>query len=137
MSEGLVHFCPHRLLRYWFSPLSSQNLTAVIHSMQVCLRVYSVFAGCSSTTRPHFPKFSHTTLLLRSPLWLPIAARVTLKTLMLAYKAKNGSAPPYIKAFITPHTVPHFLQALRYKEDILIQNFNTIYSYFKIHEGSI
>ncbi|KAF7704303.1 hypothetical protein HF521_021375 [Silurus meridionalis] len=34
------------------------------------------------------PKFSHTTPLLRSLHWLPVAARIRFKTLMLAYKAK-------------------------------------------------
>ncbi|KAI5625342.1 C-C motif chemokine 3-like [Silurus asotus] len=34
------------------------------------------------------PKFSHTTPLLRSLYWVPKAARIRFKTLMLAYKAK-------------------------------------------------
>ncbi|KAK3568177.1 hypothetical protein QTP86_034106 [Hemibagrus guttatus] len=42
-------------------------------------------------------KFSHTTPLLRSLHWLPVAARIRFKTLMLAYKAKNGPAPSYLK----------------------------------------
>ncbi|KAK3554541.1 hypothetical protein QTP70_025392 [Hemibagrus guttatus] len=41
----------------------------------------------------NLPKFSHTTPLLRSLHWLPVAARIRFKTLMLAYKAKNGPAP--------------------------------------------
>ncbi|KAI4903480.1 hypothetical protein NFI96_006179 [Prochilodus magdalenae] len=39
-------------------------------------------------------KFTHVTPLLRSLHWLPVVARIRFKTLMLAYKAKNGPAPP-------------------------------------------
>ncbi|KAK3517451.1 hypothetical protein QTP70_011638 [Hemibagrus guttatus] len=59
----------------------------------------------------NLPKFSHTTPLLRSLYWLPLAARIRLKTLMLAYKAKNGLAPSYLKALITPHTAPRSLRS--------------------------
>ncbi|KAI5091455.1 C-type mannose receptor 2 isoform X2 [Silurus meridionalis] len=40
----------------------------------------------------NLPKFSHTTPLLRSLHWLPVAAHIRFKTLMIAYKAKNGPA---------------------------------------------
>ena len=43
------------------------------------------------------PKFSHTTPLLRSLHWLPVAARIRFKTLVLAYHAVNGSGPVYIQ----------------------------------------
>ncbi|KAK3539398.1 hypothetical protein QTP70_006301 [Hemibagrus guttatus] len=59
----------------------------------------------------NLPKFSHTTPLLRSLHWLPVAARIRFKTLMLAYKAKNGPAPSYLKALVTPHTAPHSLRS--------------------------
>ncbi|KAI4890599.1 hypothetical protein NFI96_003747 [Prochilodus magdalenae] len=42
----------------------------------------------------NLPKFTHVTPLLRSLHWLPVVARIRFKTLMLAYKAKNGPAPP-------------------------------------------
>ncbi|KAK3546610.1 hypothetical protein QTP70_030645, partial [Hemibagrus guttatus] len=56
----------------------------------------------------NLPKFSHTTPLLRSLHWLPVAACIRFKTLMLAYKAKNG--PSYLKALITPRTAPRSLR---------------------------
>ena len=59
----------------------------------------------------NLPKFSHTTPLLRSLHWLPVAARIRFKTLMLAYKAKNGPAPSYLKALITPRSAPRSLRA--------------------------
>ncbi|KAK3563348.1 hypothetical protein QTP86_021827, partial [Hemibagrus guttatus] len=39
------------------------------------------------------------------------AARIRFKTLMLAYKAKNGPAPSYLKALITPRTAPRSLRS--------------------------
>ncbi|KAK3532388.1 hypothetical protein QTP86_016704 [Hemibagrus guttatus] len=59
----------------------------------------------------NLPKFSHTTPLLRSLHWLPVAARIRFKTLMLAYKAKNGPAPSYLKALVTPCTAPCSLRS--------------------------
>ncbi|KAI4901531.1 hypothetical protein NFI96_009958 [Prochilodus magdalenae] len=41
-------------------------------------------------------QFTHITSLLRSLHWLPVAARFRFKTLMLAYKAKTGPAPPFL-----------------------------------------
>ncbi|KAK3549054.1 hypothetical protein QTP70_029515, partial [Hemibagrus guttatus] len=59
----------------------------------------------------NLPKFSHTTPLLRSLHWLPVAARIRFKTLMLAYKAKNGPVPSYLKALVTPRTAPLSLRS--------------------------
>uniref|UniRef100_A0AAY4ENN7 Reverse transcriptase domain-containing protein n=1 Tax=Denticeps clupeoides TaxID=299321 RepID=A0AAY4ENN7_9TELE len=59
----------------------------------------------------NLPKFSHTTPLLRSLHWLPVAARIRFKILMLAYKAKHGAAPSYLTALITPRTAPRLLRA--------------------------
>ncbi|KAK3536724.1 hypothetical protein QTP86_022453, partial [Hemibagrus guttatus] len=59
----------------------------------------------------NLPKFSHTTPLLRSLHWLPVAARIRFKTLMLAYKAKNGPAPSHLKALVTPHTEPRSVRS--------------------------
>ncbi|KAK3513801.1 hypothetical protein QTP70_028874 [Hemibagrus guttatus] len=56
-------------------------------------------------------QFSHTTPLLRSLHWLPVAARIRFKTLMLAYKAKNGPVPSYLKALVTSRTAPRLLRS--------------------------
>ncbi|KAI4901480.1 hypothetical protein NFI96_000627 [Prochilodus magdalenae] len=57
------------------------------------------------------PKFTHVTPLLRSLHWLPVVARIGFKTLMLAYKAKNGPAPPYLMAMVKSRAVPRALRA--------------------------
>ncbi|XP_072530520.1 uncharacterized protein, partial [Salminus brasiliensis] len=57
------------------------------------------------------PKFNHVTPLLRSLHWLPVAARIRFKTLTLAYKAKNGPAPPYLMAMVKSRSAPRALRA--------------------------
>ncbi|XP_076002990.1 uncharacterized protein LOC142996006 [Genypterus blacodes] len=52
----------------------------------------------------NLPKFSHTTCLLRSLHWLPVAARIQFKTLVLAYRAVKGTAPSYFQAMVKPYT---------------------------------
>ncbi|XP_075313226.1 uncharacterized protein LOC142373735 [Odontesthes bonariensis] len=52
----------------------------------------------------NLPKFSHTTPLLRSLHWLPVAARIQFKTLVLAYRAVEGTAHSYLKAMVKHYT---------------------------------
>ena len=52
----------------------------------------------------NLPKFSHTTPLLRSLHWLPVAARIQFKTLVLAYRAVIGTAPSYLQVLVKPYT---------------------------------
>ncbi|KAI5610316.1 hypothetical protein C0J50_5139, partial [Silurus asotus] len=56
-------------------------------------------------------KFSHTTPLLRSLHWLPVAAGIRFKTLMLAYKAKSRPAQSYLRELITSRTAPCCLRS--------------------------
>ena len=42
-------------------------------------------------------RFSHVTLFLRDLHWLPVAARIRFKMMVLAFKAVNGTAPFYSK----------------------------------------
>ncbi|KAI4880956.1 hypothetical protein NFI96_001124 [Prochilodus magdalenae] len=57
------------------------------------------------------PKFTHVTPLLRSLHRLPVAARIRFKTLMFAYKAKIGPAPPYLMEMVKSRAVPRALRA--------------------------
>ncbi|KAI4900370.1 hypothetical protein NFI96_001985 [Prochilodus magdalenae] len=59
----------------------------------------------------NLPKFTHVTSLLRYLHWLPVVARIRFKTLILAYKAKNGPAPPYLTAMVKSRAVPRALRA--------------------------
>ncbi|KAJ8387637.1 hypothetical protein AAFF_G00151870 [Aldrovandia affinis] len=56
-------------------------------------------------------KFAHVTPLLSSLHWLPIAARSRFKSLVLAFQAARGTAPPYPQSLITPYTPPRPLRS--------------------------
>ncbi len=47
------------------------------------------------------PKRAHVTPLFVSLHWLPVAARIQFKTLMLAYRTTTGSAPSYFHSLMT------------------------------------
>ncbi|KAI4889107.1 hypothetical protein NFI96_007180, partial [Prochilodus magdalenae] len=59
----------------------------------------------------NLPKFNHITPLLRSLHWHPVAAHIRFKTLMLAYKAKNGPAPPNLMTMDKSQSVTRALRA--------------------------
>ncbi len=46
------------------------------------------------------PKRAHVTPLFISLHWLPVAARIKYKTLMLAYRTTTGSAPAYFHSLL-------------------------------------
>ncbi|MGH0146706.1 UNVERIFIED_CONTAM: hypothetical protein FKN15_056778 [Acipenser sinensis] len=78
----------------------------------------SLLAGLpASATRPlqliyaarlvfSLPCFSHITPLLRSLHWFPITARIQFKTLVLAYRCLDQTAPSYLQTLISPYTRP-------------------------------
>ncbi|XP_030640854.1 uncharacterized protein LOC115821223, partial [Chanos chanos] len=59
----------------------------------------------------NLPKHSHVTPLLTALHWLPVAARIQFKTLVLAYQATRGSAPSYLQSLITPYTTTRTLRS--------------------------
>uniref|UniRef100_A0A674EDB2 Reverse transcriptase domain-containing protein n=1 Tax=Salmo trutta TaxID=8032 RepID=A0A674EDB2_SALTR len=59
----------------------------------------------------NLPKISHVTPLLRSLHWLPVEARICYKTMVLAYGAVRGTAPPYLQALIRPYTQTRALRS--------------------------
>ena len=58
----------------------------------------------------NLPKFSHVTPLLHDYHWFPDAAHIGFKTMGLAFKPVNGTAPIYLQTLIRPHAPA---QALR------------------------
>ena len=50
----------------------------------------------------NFPKFSHSNLLCDLH-WLPLAARISFKMVVLALKDANGTAPIYLQTLVRPH----------------------------------
>ncbi len=57
------------------------------------------------------PKRAHVTPLFISLHWLPVAARIQFKTLMLAYKTTTGSAPTYFHLLLRIYTPSRSLRS--------------------------
>ena len=51
----------------------------------------------------NLPSFSHVTPFLRYLHWLPVAAHIGFKTMALAVKAINSTAPVYLQTLVRPH----------------------------------
>ena len=56
------------------------------------------------------PKRAHVTPLLIDLHWLPVAARIKFKSLMLAYRVLDGSAPTYLNALVRANVTPRKLR---------------------------
>ncbi len=67
----------------------------------------------SNTIRLVFnePKRAHVTPLFVSLHWLPVAARIQFKTLMLAYRTTTGSAPTYFHSLLQIYTPSRSLRS--------------------------
>src|SRR4029434_213743 len=57
------------------------------------------------------PKRPHVTPLLIELHWLPVAARIKFKSLMLAYRVLTGSAPTYLNALVRANVTPRTLRS--------------------------
>src|SRR4029434_3666764 len=57
------------------------------------------------------PKRAHVTPLLTELHWLPVAARITFKSLMLVYRVIAGSAPTYLNALLRANLTPRMLRS--------------------------
>ena len=51
-------------------------------------------------------KRAHVTPILIELHWLPVAARIKFKSLMLAYRVIAGSAPIYLNALVRANVTP-------------------------------
>src|SRR4029434_4629649 len=57
------------------------------------------------------PKRAHVTPLLIDLHWLPVAARIKFKSLMLAYRVLAGSAPNYLNALVRANVTSRTLRS--------------------------
>ena len=69
---------------------------------------YPEYAPCLGF---NLPKFSHLTSLLCDLYWFPVAARIRFKTMVLAFKAIDRTAPTYLKTLVRPHAPAPALQS--------------------------
>uniref|UniRef100_A0AAY4AM17 Reverse transcriptase domain-containing protein n=2 Tax=Denticeps clupeoides TaxID=299321 RepID=A0AAY4AM17_9TELE len=107
--------------------LSQQATQLLVQAMVISKLDYcnSLLAGASAVTiKPlqmvqnmaarlifNQPKYTHVTPLLTSLHWLPVAARIEFKSLMLAYRAVNGTAPAYINTLLPRYTPTRSLRS--------------------------
>ncbi|KAK0150129.1 hypothetical protein N1851_009106 [Merluccius polli] len=68
-----------------------------------CLHIKPLQRIQNATVRLMFnlPKFSHVTPLFHDLHWLPVVACIRFKTMVLVYKAVNGTALTYLQAMLT------------------------------------
>src|SRR4029434_2924013 len=57
------------------------------------------------------PKRAHITPLLIELHWLPVAACIKFKSLMLTYRVLAGSAPTYLNALVRANVTPRTLRS--------------------------
>ncbi len=96
------------LLFSWAS-LASLSISISLKRASASLRAAQINTGepfhkCTDNT---FQK-AHVTPLFISLHWLPVAARIKFKTLMLAYRTTTGSAPPYFHSLrVNPNSLSY------------------------------
>ena len=61
---------------------------------------------------------AHITPVLQQLHWLPVCKRIDFKTLMIVFKAKNGSGPSYLREIIQPYVPTRNLRSS--SQDLLI-----------------
>ena len=59
----------------------------------------------------NLPKFSHVTPLFQDLHWLPVVACIKFKTMVLAYKAVDGTGPAFLQALVKSHTPARFVHS--------------------------
>ncbi|XP_076845901.1 uncharacterized protein LOC143491083 isoform X4 [Brachyhypopomus gauderio] len=115
--------CNIRRIRPFLSQEATQVLvqSLVISKLDYCnsllaglplrvIRPLQLIQNAAARLVFNLPKFSHVSPMLHSLHWLPVAARIRYKTLMLAYKAKNGLAPPYMMSMVKSQSVQRTLR---------------------------
>jgi hypothetical protein len=77
----------------------------------LCLQTLQLIQNDTAFLVFNLTKFSHiiSYQVLPYPLpctfhWLPVEAHIIFKTLLIAYKAAKGTAPPYLQGIVKPYT---------------------------------
>ncbi len=101
-----------RTIRPFLTQHAAQLLVLVISRLDYCNALLAGLSSCTikplqmiqnAAVRLVFsePKRAHVTPLFVSLYWLPVAARLKFRTLMLAYRTATGSAPTYFHSLMT------------------------------------
>ena len=75
------------------------------------------------------PKRAHVTPLLIELHWLPVGARINFKSLMLAYRVIDGSAPTCLNALVKANVIPRMLHSSNERRLALCKFGNPDYSH--------
>ncbi len=113
-----------RNIRPFLTQLAAQLLiqALVLSRLDYCNALLAGLPSCTikplqmiqnATARLVFskPKRAHITPLFVSLHWLPVAARIKFKTLMLSYRTATGSAPSYFHSLMTIYIPPRSLRS--------------------------
>ncbi len=86
-------------LDYW---QCSSGWSSIKHNQNL----YKMIQNAAARLVFNEPKITHVTPLFISLHWLPVAARIKFKTLMLAYRTTTGSAPSYFHSLLRIYIPP-------------------------------
>src|SRR4029434_3431955 len=83
---------------------------ALLTGLRACVvKPLQMFQNAAARLVFNQPKRAHVTPLLIELHWLPVAARI--KSLMLAYRVLDGSAPTYLNALVRANVTPRMLRS--------------------------
>ncbi len=98
-SGASLHSTLHNFLS---RPLSFLDCNALLAGLPSCtIKPLQMIQNAAAWLVFSEPKRAHVTPLFVSLHWLPVAARIKFKTLMLAYRTATGSAPAYFHSLMT------------------------------------
>jgi len=94
----------------------------------MCNQTSTNDSECCSTARLVFnePKRTHITPLFISLHWLPVAANIKFKSLMLAYRSITGSAPAYFHSLLRVSIPSRSLWSVNERRLVVLSQRDTI-----------
>ncbi len=96
-------YCPPLLLNEMYAharPLSFLDWRNLAGLPSCTIKLLQMIQNAATRLVCSEPKRAHVTPLFISLHWLPVAARIKFKTLMLAYRTTTGSAPAYFHSLL-------------------------------------
>ena len=103
---------PHQLLVQTLVSSRLDYCNALLTGLPACVvKPLQMIQNAAARLVFNQPKRAHVTPLLTELHWLPVAARIKFKSLMLAYRVLAGSAPTYLNALVRANVTPRTLRS--------------------------